>query len=81
MVNFEHDKNDLLEAFNVSDDGHRFLNAMLSYSEDKNNITKTIERIWIDETINDNMRCFAIFAIGRLYQMRKKKHNNAEGGE
>lgn len=61
----------LYEAFNLSEQDLNSINYFLQFYEDCSLVSKAIERIWVDETINDNVKAFAIFSVGRLNEHRR----------
>lgn len=40
------------------------------------NVSWCMQRVWIDERLNDNQRCFLIFMLGRMYQIQKPERED-----
>ncbi len=80
MVKFDHDLSAIPDAFNMSKAETKKVFKMfkwLTKVKPVRPLTWTLQRIWIDETISDNAKCFLIFALGRAYQdcVRKEKND------
>ena len=73
MINFHTDAKTLGKAFNISDLDIDKVEEFLDYYARCKNAAKAVERIWIDETINDNARALGIFTIGRMYESKRNK--------
>ena len=73
MVNFNEGEGKLIQAFNISKEDEKYL-EMFSHALEKQ--TKTIpwvcRRIWIDEHMTDNAKCFAVFMLGRYFEIQKE---------
>lgn len=77
MVKFEHEAKTLEDAFGLGDNHEAVIDTFVDLYLKHKTASKIVERIWIDETIDDNTKAFAIFSMGRVYENRK----NWRGGE
>lgn len=80
MLNYDHSSQDLKQAFNLTEDSMQKAVFFLNFYDKCKNVSKSIERIWIDETIDDNTRAFTIMTLGR-YIETERMHKRLEGGE
>ena len=80
MLNYDHSSQDLKQAFNLTEDSICKTIYFLKFYDECKNVSRAVERIWIDETIDDNTRAFTIMTLGR-YIETEKMHKRIEGGE
>ena len=69
MVNFLVDEKKLYAAFNLTIEDNKRLDE---FTKVLHKLEKTIpwacRRIWIDEQLSDNAKCFAVFMLGRYFE-------------
>ena len=70
MINFNNDKRALVDACNLTEEQIEKIVWFIDFYDKCEKVSKCIERIWIDENIDDNTRAFALFTIGRLYEQK-----------
>jgi hypothetical protein len=80
MLHFDNKGRTFLDAFNVSEDDTNKVYEFLRFFDRVGNVSRTAERIWIDETVSDNVKAFALFSLGRLWENRRIR-KITEGGE
>ena len=78
MLHLKHDKDNILDFFDLSEKEYCYLielwaTIMKDILKKKVSVSWAIERVFIDEQLSDNGRCFLVFGLGRLYSdlMRK----------
>lgn len=73
MVHFNHEEKKLKAAFNLSENDEK---QLVDFSKKIMNMEKTIpwtcQRIWIDENMSDNAKCFAVFMLGAYWEHEKR---------
>lgn len=74
MINFDTSEPNIRKAMDVSDEDIRKSLDILYKSGDAT-MMWLIQRVWIDETLKDNVKCFLIFHIGVLWE----KFNKSKG--
>ena len=74
MINFDTTEPNIRKAMGVTyKDIHSVLDIL--YKSGDATMVWLIQRVWIDETLSDNARCFLIFHIGVLWE----KFNKSKG--
>lgn len=71
MLYINNDKRYLHEAFNLDDTAVEKLDWLLEYSKNCQCVSKSIERVWVDETLDDNTKAFMLFTLGRIYERKR----------
>lgn len=67
-----HDAKDVKSALGITDSDDEVINELLDIFHDrKPRISWMLQRIWVDERLNDNARCFTVFLIGRICEYNK----------
>ena len=70
MLNSDNNERMLPDACNLNTEQIDQVLWFMDFYIANKNVSRTLERIWIDETINDNTRAFALFSIGRMYEQK-----------
>jgi hypothetical protein len=79
MINFNMNEPNLRKAMGVTDaDIDKAIKIFVDTKDvDNKKMSWLIQRIWIDETLNDNLKCFLLFHMGVLWE----KYNKDTNGE
>jgi hypothetical protein len=80
MINFKDEKEiSLLDAFNLTENDKKYFEEFqLVLERTPRTIPWVCKRLWIDEHLTDNAKCFAVFMLGRQFDELRK---NQEGGD
>jgi hypothetical protein len=73
LIRFNHNEDKSIpKSFGIDEHEAVKIDALLMRlirdKEDSVAISWAVQRIWLDETISDNAKCYLIFSIGRFYQ-------------
>jgi hypothetical protein len=71
VINFNNAEPLLPQACNLDTAQVEQVLWFMEFYDQHKNVSRVMERIWIDETINDNTRAFALFTIGRMYEKNR----------
>jgi len=73
MINFKDGCNDLIGAFNLTEEDKRevskFIFNRAKTASEKEGVSYRIRAVWLNESYSDNLKAFLIFTIGRAYQL------------
>ena len=78
MLKVDNSKRYLHEAFNLEEVDIDKIDWLIEFSKSCQCVSKCIERVWVDETLDDNMKAFMLFMLGRMYE-RKRGGGNCAG--
>ena len=76
MVKFDHEERQIQKSFNLTQaDITRMMEVLDTYlcKNEPMPITKFLERIWVDEVMSDNLKCYLLFTTGRHYEVEQNK--------
>lgn len=79
MINFDTSEPNIRRAMGVSDEDIRKSLDIL-YQSSNETMVWLIQRIWIDETLQDNTKCFLIFHVGVLWEKFNKSRGKPDNG-
>ena len=86
MLTLNHRAKNIARAFYLTSEGEKRVTALSkllirNVATRKRPITWAINRIWIDEILTENERCFLVFSLGRLYEDAIEFFGEDKGGE
>jgi len=75
MIKFNHNAKHLYTAFGITptdlDLMDKVSRAKPTRASYKNRTSWFAQRIWLDERLSDNAKCYMLFTLGRFYEMNK----------
>lgn len=69
MVNFKLGSTFLRDAFNMSEEEVEYIAELTErLMKEMKCVTWGVQRIWIDENLTDNGKCWMVFMLGQWYE-------------
>lgn len=82
MMEPNHEKKNLKEALGITEEEDNVIDELLDlFNEKRLKVSWVLQRVWVDERLSDNAKCFAIFSLGRIFEFMNIMNRINEGGE
>ena len=78
MINLDDNETNLLKAFHLTEEDTKAANEFNNCIDRARTVTWYVRRIWIDEKMSENLKCYLIFLLGRAYE---QSNQHLRGGE